>query len=129
MKLLLDTHAFLWIAGDWKRVRASAQRVISRPETQLYLSAASIWEISIKAGLGRLTLPVSPPVYLPRRIQDFQISVLDVTSDHALAVFSLPQHHADPFDRMIVAQAQLEQLTIATRDQVFGKYRIKLLTI
>lgn len=129
MKLLLDTHAFLWIAGNWRSIRVSAQRLLSKTETQLYLSAASIWEISIKAALGRLTLPATPPVYLPRRIHDFQILVLDVTRDHALAVFSLPQHHADPFDRMIVAQAQLEQLTIATRDRVFRKYGVKLLAI
>jgi PIN domain nuclease of toxin-antitoxin system len=126
---LLDTHAFLWIAGDWKRVRPEARRVIENPETVLHLSVASVWEMSIKAAIGRLDLPAEPSVYIPRRIADFQLSVVDVTEEHALAVYGLPRHHADPFDRMIVAQAQLEELTVATRDRVFRKYKIDTLSV
>lgn len=129
MKILLDTHAFLWIAGNWKEVRRGAQRVLQDPKTELYLSVASIWEISIKVALGRLTLPSLPTVYIPRRIADFQIATLDINRDHALAVFGLVAHHADPFDRMIVAQAQLERLTIATRDKIFGKYSVNVLSV
>ena len=102
---------------------------MKNPKTLLFLSAASIWELSIKAGIGRLHLPAAPPVYVPRRIADFEIATLDVTKDHALAVYELPAHHADPFDRMIVAQAQLEDLTIATRDRIFSKYRVDTLEV
>jgi len=129
VKLLLDTHAFLWMAGEWKRVRPAARRVLQDASTELYLSVASIWEISIKTALGRLMLPAAPPVYVPRRIADFGVRVVDVTRDHALAVFSLPAHHADPFDRMIVAQAQLEQLTVATNDRIFRKYSVQVLPV
>lgn len=129
MRVLLDTHAFLWIAGDWKRIRPAARRVLENPRTLLFLSAASIWEVSIKAGIGRLELPAEPSVYVPRRIADFQIVVVDVTRDHALGVYALPTHHSDPFDRMIVAQAQLEDLTVATRDPIFRKYRVDTLTV
>lgn len=129
MKILLDTHAFLWIAGNWKEVRRGARRVLEDSKTGLYLSVASIWEISIKAALGRLTLPTLPTVYIPRRIADFQIATLDISQDHALAAFGLAAHHADPFDRMIVAQAQLERLTIATRDKIFGKYSVNVLSV
>jgi PIN domain nuclease of toxin-antitoxin system len=129
VKILLDTHAFLWIAGNWKAVRRGARLVLQDPETELHLSVASIWEISIKAALGRLTLPALPTVYIPRRIADFHITTLDITRDHALAIFGLAAHHADPFDRMIVAQAQLERLTIATRDKIFGKYAVSVLPI
>ncbi|MBV8724273.1 MAG: type II toxin-antitoxin system VapC family toxin [Candidatus Eremiobacteraeota bacterium] len=129
MRVLLDTRAFLWIAGDWKRVRPAARRVLANAQTLLFLSAASIWELSIKAAIGRLELPAEPPVYVPRRISDFQIAIVDVTRDHALAVYALPAHHSDPFDRMIVAQAQLEDLTVATRDPIFRKYRIETLAV
>jgi PIN domain nuclease of toxin-antitoxin system len=129
VRVLLDTHAFLWILGDWKRVRPAARRTLEHADTTLHLSAASIWEISIKAALGRLTLPASPPVYLPRRIADFHLTVVNVAGDHAMAVFSLPPHHADPFDRILVAQAQLEELTIATRDRIFRSYSVAVLPI
>ena len=129
MRVLLDTHAFLWIAGNWKQVHAPARRVLEDPQTELFLSVASIWEISIKTALGRLTLPAEPTVYIPRRITDFQISVVDITRDHALAVFALPPKHSDPFDRMIVAQAKLEQLTVATRDRSLRAYSVHVLQI
>ena len=129
MRVLLDTHAFLWIAGDWKRVKPAAQRVLRDSRTSLHLSAASVWEISIKTALGRLVLPAAPSVYVPRRIADFGIRVVDVTAAHALEVFNLPPHHGDPFDRMLVAQAQLEALTVATRDRVFRKYGAAVLAI
>jgi PIN domain nuclease of toxin-antitoxin system len=129
VKVLLDTHAFLWIVGNWEEIRRAAQRVLQDSETELFLSVASIWEISVKAALGRLTLPALPTVYIPRRIADFQIVTLDITPDHALAVFGLPGHLADPFDRMIVAQAQLERLTVATRDKIFDKYSVSTLLV
>lgn len=129
MRILLDTHAFLWIAGDWKRIKSSARRVLEDPETLLYLSAASIWEISIKAALGRLMLPATPSVYVPRRIADFQITVIDVTAAHALEICSLPPHHANPFDRMLAAQSRLEALTVATRDRIFPRYGVTVLAI
>lgn len=129
VRVLLDTHAFLWIAGNWKNVKAPARRVLSDPGTALFLSAASVWEISIKAMLGRLLLPATPSVYVPRRIVDFRITVVEISAAHALEVFNLPPHHGDPFDRMIVAQARLEALTVATRDKIFRKYGAATLAI
>lgn len=129
MRVLLDTQAFLWIAGDWKRVSSSAKRVFEELETELYLSVASVWEIVIKSAIGRLSLPTAPAVYVPRRIADFRISVVDVRMDHVLSVCSLPMHHADPFDRIIIAQAQLEELTVATSDRIFRRYNVDLLPI
>jgi PIN domain nuclease of toxin-antitoxin system len=129
VKVLLDTHTFLWIVGNWKEIRRGAQRVLEDAETELFLSVASVWEISAKTALGRLALPALPTVYVPRRIADFQIATLDITADHALAIFGLPAHHADPFDRMIVAQAQLERLTVATRDKIFRKYSVSVLGV
>ncbi|MBV9232871.1 MAG: type II toxin-antitoxin system VapC family toxin [Candidatus Eremiobacteraeota bacterium] len=99
-----------------------SRRLLEDRSTALFLSAASIWEIAVKMGLGRLELPAEPSIYVPRRIADFDISVLDVTMEHALAVYGLPPHHADPFDRMIIAQARLERMIIATGDRVFRKY-------
>lgn len=129
MRILLDTHAFLWIAGEWKTIKPAARRVLSDPKATLCLSSASIWEISIKAKLGRLELPASPSVFVPRRIADFRIAVIEIGAAHALEVFNLPPYHADPFDRMLVAQARLESLTIATRDRIFRKYGARVLAI
>ena len=129
MKLLLDTHAFLWIAGDWKQIREPARKTLSNVETELFLSVASLWEIVIKASIGRLILPLEPTVFLPRRISDFGISTIAIAADHAFAVSQLAPHHADPFDRMIIAQARVEGLRVATRDRMFAKYGVDVLRV
>lgn len=98
-------------------------------ENQLYLSAASAWEIAIKVRTGKMRLPNNPALYVPRRARESNILSLPITEEHALAVAELPMEHADPFDRMLTAQAQLESLTVVTSDPVFERYDVKCMVI
>jgi PIN domain nuclease of toxin-antitoxin system len=116
VKLLLDTHAFLWfVAGD-ERLGRKARRVIEDDGAELYLSAASVWEMAIKSSLGRLTLPAPLTDYLTEKVAD-GFRILPVEWPHAL-----PFHHRDPFDRLLVAQALIEDLTVVTCDAAFRAY-------
>ena len=123
MTLLVDTHAFLWfIAGD-DRLSPGARRAIEGGGAEWCLSAASVWEMSIKASLGRLTLPAPAEVYFADKVRQ-GLRVLAIEWPHAAAVQRLPFHHRDPFDRMIVAQALTERLTVVTGDSVFREYGV-----
>ena len=101
--------------------------MLSRRDHQLYLSAASSWEIAIKVALGKLHLPEPPPKYIPSRMEALDILGLPVEHAHALRVFDLPPHHRDPFDRILVAQAQCESLIILTADRSFVPYNVRIL--
>ena len=127
MRYLLDTHMFLWAMLQKNKITPAIWETLENLENQLFLSAASAWEIGIKAGLGKLVLPGDPAVYVPRRARGAHILSLPVTEDHALAVHSLPMHHTDPFDRLLVAQAQMESLTIVTADAQFANYDVNCL--
>jgi PIN domain nuclease of toxin-antitoxin system len=121
VKLLLDTHAFLWfVAGD-ERLGRKARRVIEDDEAELYLSAVSVWEMAIKSSLGRLRLPAPLTDYLMEKVAD-GFRILPVEWPHAAAVETLPFHHRDPFDRLLVAQALIEDLTVVTGDAAFRAY-------
>jgi PIN domain nuclease of toxin-antitoxin system len=122
MRLLLDTHAFLWWCEDSPRLRAGVRTVIAQAEL-VFVSAASAWEVAIKASLGKLKLP-GP---LEEAVEQSQFSKLPITFRHAAAVAALPAHHGDPFDRMIIAQAQIEGLEIVTHDPRFKAYRTPVL--
>ncbi len=125
MRLLLDTHAFLWfVAGDKKLTRA-ARRAIEHDDAEIYLSAATVWEMAIKASLGRLTLPMSVAEFVADKLRA-GVRVLPVDWQHAAAVERLPFHHRDPFDRVLVAQAQVERLAIVTGDRVFRRYGVQI---
>jgi len=125
MKLLLDTLAFLWfVAGDPQLSRA-ARRAMEAEDAELYVSAACVWEMAIKAGLGRLTLPDPLEVYVAEKVAS-GFRMLPVEWQHAAAVEKLPAHHRDPFDRLLVAQALVENLTVVTCDEVFRSYGIKV---
>jgi PIN domain nuclease of toxin-antitoxin system len=103
------------------------RRVVESDEHELYLSAASAWEIAIKHGLGKLRLPEPPFRYVPSRVAMLRLLTLPIEHEHALRVGELPPHHRDPFDRMLVAQAQIETLRIVTADPVFTKYDVAIL--
>lgn len=126
MRVLLDTHVWLWMALSPERLSADARAIVRDARTDLLLSAASSWEIAIKYALGRLPLPVPPEDYVPDRMRRTGVVALAVSHSHALRVASLPSHHRDPFDRILVAQAQLESLPILTADPFIGRYDVEV---
>ena len=121
MSLLLDTHVLLWAAGLPERLPTAARTMIEDPGTELFFSAASLWKVVIKKGLGRPDFNVDPHL-LRRGLLESGYTELAVTSVHALAVDLLPPIHKDPFDRILVAQAQSEGITLLTADEVVGRY-------
>lgn len=120
---LLDTHALLWWLGDPQQLSDAARSVIADPAHTIMLSAASAWEMSIKQRLGRLDFPPN----LEEVLEKERIEMLPITIAHALGVGSLPMHHQDPFDRMLIAQAKHEQLILITRDKQIGQYEVQTL--
>lgn len=121
MKLLLDTHLLLWAALDPDKLGAAARTLLEADDSELFFSAASLWEITIKSGLERAEFQVDPRV-LRRGLLDNGYSELPVTSEHAVAVSSLPPIHKDPFDRILVAQATVEGITLLTSDVSMLQY-------
>lgn len=121
MSVLLDTHVLLWAAGIPERLPDDARALIEDPENVLVFSAVSIWEVAIKSGLGRADFNFDPRLLL-RALRDNGYQELAVTGRHAAAVDLLPPIHRDPFDRLLVAQAQTEALTLLTVDKVVGRY-------
>lgn len=122
--LLLDTHVFLWAAADPERLRAEVRTAIADSRNDVAISAAVGWEIAIKHALGKLTLPLAPAVYVPARVAALGFRELPITLAHALAVSALPNHHNDPFDRMMIAQAQVEGASLVTVDESVLKYPV-----
>ena len=120
MRLLLDTHAFLW--WDAGRLSKGLVNVIQRAD-EVYGSAVSAWEVAIKSALGKIEARGS----VAEAIDDYGFSPLPITVDHADAVASLPPHHRDPFDRLLAVQARVEGLTLVTRDRSFRAYEVKTL--
>ncbi|HEY7895242.1 MAG TPA: type II toxin-antitoxin system VapC family toxin [Gemmatimonadaceae bacterium] len=125
MRVLLDTHVWLWMVAAPERLSKKGRSIVIAAENELVLSAASAWEIAIKVALGKLTLPETPESYIPRLMARTAVTALPVHARHALHVATLPKHHRDPFDRMLVAQAQLEDLPILTADTAFRRYDVK----
>jgi PIN domain nuclease of toxin-antitoxin system len=121
MKLLLDTHLLLWAAGQPDRLSAAAVRLIDNPANELFFSAANIWEVAIKCGLGRTDFQADPRL-LRRGLLDNGYSELPILSDHVVVIDSLPPIHKDPFDRLLVAQATIEGISLLTADSVVAQY-------
>jgi PIN domain nuclease of toxin-antitoxin system len=121
VKLLLDTHLLLWAAGQPERLSKQARRLLSDPGNELLFSAASLWEIAIKRNLGRADFKVEPRL-LRRGLLDNGYRELAITSAHVLELDALPAHHKDPFDRILVAQALSEGITLLTVDPMVAKY-------
>ncbi|NOT47973.1 MAG: type II toxin-antitoxin system VapC family toxin [Acidobacteria bacterium] len=121
MRLLIDTHSFLWYIGERNRLTAKAQRLIESFDGDVILSIASVWEISIKKALGRLEIEGGFS-RLPSILTTFRIELVPIIFDHTLKQSQLPFHHKDPFDRMIAAQAIVEGLDLVSSDSVFDTY-------
>jgi PIN domain nuclease of toxin-antitoxin system len=121
-RLLLDTHAFIWLATGDNRVRERTRDVVKDVRTELHLSVASVWELAIKSSLGKVKLQIPLVTLVDSQMDAMRASVLDVKRAHALLVEQLPFHHRDPFDRMLVAQAIHEGLAIVSGDPAFDLY-------
>ncbi|NML74560.1 type II toxin-antitoxin system VapC family toxin [Rhizobium sp. S-51] len=121
MKLLLDTHVLLWAAAEPDRLKEPVREMLSDPDNELFFSAASIWEVAIKSGLGRPEFSVDPNL-LRRGLVDRGYLELAISAAHAAAVMELPPLHKDPFDRLIVAQARHEGFLLLTADEMVAAY-------
>ncbi|MDX2023853.1 MAG: type II toxin-antitoxin system VapC family toxin [Deltaproteobacteria bacterium] len=127
MRILLDTHCWLWLLAEPNRFAPAVLTDLRNPAHDLLLSSASSWEMTIKFDLGKLQLPFAPRDFIPSRMQASGVAPLAITHEHALAVGKLPNVHRDPFDRMLIAQAKVEDLVILTADRVFSNYDVGLL--
>jgi PIN domain nuclease of toxin-antitoxin system len=125
--VLLDTQCWIWMNAAPERLSAEAQHLIGTGGTERLLSSASAWEIAIKFALGKLRLPAPPSEYVPDRLLRTRTSALPISVEHALRAGELPPHHRDPFDRVLVAQAQVERLPIFTADPHFAPYDIEVI--
>jgi PIN domain nuclease of toxin-antitoxin system len=127
MNVLLDTRAFLWWVDDNSKLSPRAREIISDAGNALFLSAASGWEIAIKARLGKLTLPDDLERFIADQLVTNAFSSLPIQLSHALHVYTLPAHHRDPFDRILVAQSQLEDMPILTADPQIAQYPVQVI--
>lgn len=127
MRLLLDTHCWLWHLAEPVRLGTTARAAIADDENEIFLSAASVWEIVTKHAIGKLRLPEPPETYVRTRQIATSIRSLPITDEHALRVSALPSLHRDPFDRIIIAQALVEGLTFVTADHIAASYDVPLL--
>ena len=126
MKLLLDTECWLWMQATPQRFSSAARALLDDPDNVLLLSPVSAWEIATKYALGRLTLPIAPAEYVPSRMKSSGVDALPLQHSHALQVATLPWHHRDPFDRLLIAQAQVEGLPILSADRKLAAYDVQV---
>lgn len=126
MKLLLDTHTFLWGAAGDERLSRRAARAISDPRNDVLFSVVSAWEIVLKATAGKLNLPESPERYIPSRLEQMAFRPLPLALAHTLRLTDLPDIHRDPFDRLLVAQALVEELALVSGDPILRRYPVKV---
>ena len=128
MKVLLDTNIFLWcIAGEESRLSARAVRVVRDEANELILSAASVWEIALKVRAGKLALPEQPEFFREHMAKLGITKVLGIEARHVFGLFDLPDHHRDPFDRLLVAQCRAEGLPLVASDRLLRRYGVEIL--
>ncbi|MFH1992440.1 MAG: type II toxin-antitoxin system VapC family toxin [Pseudomonadota bacterium] len=125
MKLLLDTCTFLWIISGDKALSQTAADLYADPSNSVFLSSVSSWEISVKYALGRLVLPRSPAQYIPAQREAHGIESLALAEDAVLHLPKLPDYHRDPFDRMLICQAQIHSMVILTPDDLISRYPVR----
>jgi PIN domain nuclease of toxin-antitoxin system len=124
VKYLLDTHIFIWWITDNPKLSPNVRNVISEEVNDLYLSSASIWEMMIKSKLQKLQLTDNPKAFIKEQVKTNSINILDVKMVHSFETYELPDIHKDPFDRMLIAQAKIEKLTIITTDSYIKRYDV-----
>lgn len=127
MRLLLDTHTFIWLDASPDQLSVEAQRILHAPNNDLILSIVSVWEIQIKAQLGRLDLRKNLAVIIQEQQERNGIELLPITLPHILALSELPHHHGDPFDRLLISQARVEDIILVTKDENIYKYAVDVL--
>jgi PIN domain nuclease of toxin-antitoxin system len=127
MKLLIDTHTFLWAIGDVGRLSLTSRNLIQDSNNEVFLSTASLWEIAIKISNGKLTIGRDFETFIPLQIMLNQFTVMTATLRHYATVITLPHHHRDPFDRLIIAQALTEAVPIVSIDDKFDAYGVQRL--
>jgi len=126
-RLLLDTHTFLWWIDDAPQLSTAAHRAISDAKSECYLSLASCWEMAIKSSLGKLQLAKPVERFVSEQLAANNFTFLNIELRHAAKIEKMPFHHRDPFDRLLIAQAMTEKLTIVTADRAFAGYGVKVL--
>ncbi len=129
MKLLLDTQCFLWWFAEPERLSEKAIAHITDERNELWLSVASIWEVGIKVALGKLPLPEPVERYIPNRMSQLGAKSLEIRAAHAMRAAALPMHHRDPFDRMLIAQAQVDDMTIVSADAMLTQYDVSIFSL
>lgn len=127
MTYLFDTHAWLWLLLAPERVGKKTRALVVSGKHEFYLSIASAWEIAIKHAAGRLVLPEAPLAYIQSRTNDDGVKLLPVRIEHVCGAAELPRHHADPFDRLLVAQARAEDLAIISHDEAVSRYDVRVI--
>lgn len=127
MKVLLDTHAFIWRVTNDPQLSQTAKATIANPSNTVFFSVINGWEIIIKQGTGKLTLPEPAETYIPSRIAANQFTILPVQLSHILQVASLPDLHRDPFDRLLIAQSQVENISIISIDRYVVQYPVNVI--
>jgi PIN domain nuclease of toxin-antitoxin system len=125
MRYLLDTHGLIWFLSGDARISAEARQLIEDDNNDLFVSIASLWEMAIKYSLGKLYLTQPFEVLFPAQLEANDIKVLDITIDHLQATCRLPLYHRDPFDRLIIAQAQVERLPLISTDTILDSYGVR----
>lgn len=126
MNLLLDTHAFLWMLFAPEKLSAKVIQAHDNPATVLHLSVVTLWEIQIKAALGKLVLDVPLAQIVQEQVQDDRYRLINIRAEHVLALENLPRPHSDPFDRLLIAQSRIENLPLVSADRVFTQYPVEL---
>ncbi len=127
MKILVDTQIFLWLFGFARRISPDVESLLRNPNNDIFLSAASVWEIGIKYASGKLQLPAAPEIFVTDRVKRSNFKRLEINYEHVLAAAKLPPLHKDPFDRLLAAQANVENLTLLSSDKIFAQYQVKFI--
>ena len=123
MKILIDTHIFLWFINNDPQLSLTAKTLLES-DVELLLSVASLWEIAIKVGTGKMTLPKPFEIFIPEQIQQNEVAILPIAIEHLTYITTLPFHHRDPFDRLLIAQSIVEGIPIVSVDVAFNSYEV-----